>query len=54
MTEVVTQPTAAILVVDDDATIRKVLTVLLSKAGHQVLEAESMSICTWATATALI
>ncbi|MCX6833926.1 MAG: sigma-54 dependent transcriptional regulator [candidate division Zixibacteria bacterium] len=43
MSETLTQRAAAILVVDDDTTIREVLTVLLSKAGHQVSEAESMS-----------
>jgi len=42
MSEVVTQRATAILVVDDDATIRKVLTILLRKAGHQVSDAESI------------
>lgn len=42
MSEVVTQRAAAILIVDDDATIRKVLTILLSRAGHQVSDAESI------------
>jgi two-component system response regulator AtoC len=42
MSEVVTQRATAILVVDDDVTIRKVLSLLLSKAGHQVTEADTI------------
>jgi len=43
MSDAVTKPEATVLVVDDDAAIRKTLAILLNKAGCEVLDADSLT-----------
>jgi len=46
MSGIVNPSPASVLVVDDDSTVRKILSILLGQAGHRVQEAESLSAAT--------